>query len=236
MAFRKTQRETALCRALPLQDTIKTGIRLAFFALALPLFASCDALSPEVINTLTGLIGTLPAPNTGSGGLGGGVGGGAPAPNPPLNQVPTPPPAAAPDPAALLATGRAFFDQMCAVCHGSNGEGGVVDPTPLGPGLCTVAGSGSCQDVATLKTYIGTAMPSTAAPCPADCAEATAALIMNFNARALTASVNAGPAFDTHCSSCHSRDGTGVAAWLTPDTCNTVDCSDIYALSNFVIY
>ncbi|MEJ2669233.1 MAG: cytochrome c, partial [Gammaproteobacteria bacterium] len=177
----------------------------------------------------------LPAPNTGSGGLGGGVGGGAPAPNPPLNQVPTPPPAAAPDPAALLATGRAFFDQMCAVCHGSNGEGGVVDPTPLGPGLCTVAGSGSCQDVATLKTYIGTAMPSTAAPCPADCAEATAALIMNFNARALTASVNAGPAFDTHCSSCHSRDGTGVAAWLTPDTCNTVDCSDIYALSNFIV-
>lgn len=84
------------------------------------------------------------------------------------------------DPAELLAAGRANWDAQCAFCHGANGEGGLVDPTPVLPGECTVPAAGGCQDLQVLADYIALTMPSAADPCVGECALSTSALILSF--------------------------------------------------------
>jgi mono/diheme cytochrome c family protein len=91
------------------------------------------------------------------------------------------------DPADLLSVGRANWDAQCAFCHGANGEGGLVDPTPVLPGECTVPAAGGCQDLQTMADYIASTMPSPAAPCAGDCAVSTAALILSFEVVGATA-------------------------------------------------
>lgn len=77
----------------------------------------------------------------------------------------------------LIAQGRAFWDVQCAFCHGANGEGAPIDPTPVLPGECTVPEAGGCQDLDVLADYIAATMPPPGGTCVDDCAEATAALI-----------------------------------------------------------
>lgn len=96
------------------------------------------------------------------------------------------------DPIELLAEGRTNWDAQCAFCHGANGEGAFLDPTPVAPGFCTVPTADGCQNLETLAAYIAGAMPTPAAPCTGDCAISTAALILSFNGNA----ANAAPAKD----------------------------------------
>lgn len=91
------------------------------------------------------------------------------------------------DPAELLAAGRTNWDAQCAFCHGNNGEGAFIDPSPVAPGLCTVPTAGGCQDLDTLAAYIAGVMPTPAAPCTGDCAISTAALILSFDGNAAAA-------------------------------------------------
>jgi mono/diheme cytochrome c family protein len=87
----------------------------------------------------------------------------------------------------LLTLGRANWDAQCAVCHGANGEGAAVDPTPVLPGACTVPEAGGCLTLTTLTNYIAQTMPNPATPCTGACAASTASLILSFGDNAAAA-------------------------------------------------
>lgn len=124
----------------------------------------------------------------------------------------------------LLAQGRANWDAQCAFCHGLNGEGAAIDPSPVRPGECTVPDAGACEDADVMATYIAATMPPPGGACLDACAESTAALILTFSARAAAPVAMTTGSVDT-----------AVSWMMSANHCGLVDCGDVSAVTQYII-
>ncbi|MEJ2682555.1 MAG: c-type cytochrome [Gammaproteobacteria bacterium] len=135
-----------------------------------------------------------------------------------------------------LAQGKADYDAMCATCHGANGEGAALDPSPLFPASeCTLV---DCADLDALVAYHDATMPFTdPSACVGDCALNTAVYVMSFSASAEPAGPVGKAEYDAMCATCHGANGEGAALDPSPlfpaSACTLVDCSDQAALTAY---
>jgi mono/diheme cytochrome c family protein len=124
----------------------------------------------------------------------------------------------------LLAQGRANWDAQCAFCHGANGEGAAIDPSPVRPGECTVPDAGGCEDLDTMAAYIAATMPPPGGTCVDACAESTSALILSFTARSVG-----------RASSMSDNVATTLGWMMREGHCTQVNCKDVSAVTRYIL-